>query len=375
MYNITFKNENAIKRIFKQPFVWAVLTVSNKNGYQKIALKKNLFNKTYTVRFTKNGQINSEKVEVSIEDIANQNIGIKGIGNYHIEDINVSLTNPSKTIQKDNEIYSKIDSKARKEEQDIKEKEIRKLEEQHEQEKQKINKQHEQEKQQTEISQKNKRIDTIIGLKEKLIKIKEHRHYKHKVYHYGYLKREYLYSREEDENNVFEYGIDFIIEKIIEITKDYRILYKFWKTRKSDDNAYNFNIYDDIKINMLMDRINKICKILQKKENYDENLLIIIQGLYGLLAEELKSGTYRLCEFIRENNIDLTKLTYEKYKQDEYWGYNLSKYTTETCEDVIDDYFNSLIEGIALFVERTTGEDIRKELQITLQKQYLTVIR
>ncbi len=375
MNNITFKNEKSIRRIFKQPFTWVVLTVSNKNGYHKIALKKNLFNKTYTVRFIKNGQIHSEKVEVSIENIANQNISIKELGNYHIENINISLTNPSKTIQEEEKLYLKIDNRARKEEQVIKEKEIKNINNQHEAAINELNKQHEQEKQRTEKTQKSKRLDTIIGLKENLIKKREHHHYWHKEYYYGYSERKQLRSYEEDRDIILEYGIDFIIEKITKIAKEYRPLYVLWKTGEFDNNANDCNIYDDTKINMLMDRINKICEMLKNKKDYDDNYLIIIQGLYGLLAEELKCGTYKLCEFIREKNIDYKALIYLKYDTDKYWNTYLTKYTEESRTVAIDDYFNSLLNGVALFAERITGEDISKDLQTTLNKQYLMVIQ
>lgn len=374
MNNITFKNEKSIRKIFKQPFTWVVLTVSNKNGYHKIALKKNIFNKTYTIRFIKNGQIYSEKVEVSIEDIANQNISIKGLGNYHIENINISLTNPSKTIQEEEKLYLKIDNRARKEEQDIKEKEIKNINNQHEAAINELNKQHEQEKQRTEKKQKNKRLDTIIGLKENLIKKRDHRHYWHKEYYYGYLERKHLRSYEEDKTIIIEYGIDFVIEEITKIAKDYRPLYVLWKTGNFDDINNKYYIYNDVKINILMDRINKICEMLKNKKDYDDNYLIIIQGLYGLLAEELKCGTYKLCEFIREKNIDYKALIYSKYDTDKYWNTCLTKYTEESGTVAIDDYFKSLLNGIALFVERITGEDISKDLQTTLNKQYLMVI-
>ena len=375
MNNITFKNEKSIRRIFKQPFTWVVLTVSNKNGYHKIALKKNLFNKTYTVRFIKNGQIHSEKVEVSIENIANQNISIKGLGNYHIENINISLTNPSKTIQEEEKLYLKIDNRARKEEQVIKEKEIKNINNQHEVAINELNKQHEQEKQRTEKTQKSKRLDTIIGLKENLIKKRDHRHYWHKEYYYGYSERKQLRSYEEDRDIILEYGIDFIIEEITKIAEKYRPLYVLWKTGNFDDINNKYYIYDDVKINMLMDRINKICEMLKNKKDYDDNYLIIIQGLYGLLAEELKCGTYKLCEFIREKNIDYKALIYLKYDTDKYWNTYLTKYTEESRTVAIDDYFNSLLNGVALFAERITGEDISKDLQTTLNKQYLMVIQ
>ena len=75
MKNITYKNEKSIRKIINKPFIWSDLTISNETGYHRIAIKKKLFKKDYTITYIKDGKL--QKENITIDEINNEKITIK----------------------------------------------------------------------------------------------------------------------------------------------------------------------------------------------------------------------------------------------------------------------------------------------------------
>ena len=325
--NITYKNEKSIKKILKQPFVWAVLTVSNENGFHKIAIKKNLFKKTYTIKSFVDGKSHTEKKEISIEDLANKNINIQGLGKMHIEDISISLVNPSKKIEKEEKIYSKIEQKTKEAHQKQIEKQDNKTEEK--KETIKIEKNY-------EIKSELKKMRSDLITAQKVISC-WHTH--------GYN------ANEEDGIYTESYGIDFVINELEKISK--KIGYKG---------------FDNNRLHITLDKLKEYeskCDIYRSNIN-------ILHTYNGMLSQELTIRTIDLCNYIRQNNIEINNIEYNKY---ESWGNPFDCYQMTSESIKIPNEFDKLIEAVSIYVKNVTGEDIRESLQTSLNKQYLMVIK
>lgn len=348
MNTITYKNEKSMKRIFKQPFKWAILTVSNENGYHKIALKKNMFKKTYTVNTIINGKLCSEKKEISIEDIANKNITIEGLGNLHIEDINTSFKNPSKIIEQEEKIYSKIDNKARKEEIKQKEIEIKEIQTKNEEAK-------EQEKYDTrmkEIEESNR----VYNFEKNLI----YSDFSSNSYDSGYYEtnkyirgKGYTWSQKNESsssNYKRGYDLSFVIKQLEKYSK-----------------KIGFEGFEDNRLGIVENKIKEVNKIKDHKEYIKRKYI-----LHGLLVQELYMRTMDLCAYIRKNNIDISnEMYYDSYSTQSTFYDNVSEYSER---ETIHDLVNELINSVATYIERVTGENVEDSFQTTVQKQYLMVV-
>ena len=274
MHNVTYKNEKSIKRIFKQPFKWAVLTVSNGTGYHKIAIKKNLFKKTYTVSYVLNGKLYTDKKEILLDELAYKNITIAGLGNLHIEDISVSLTNPSKIIENEEKVYSKIDSKARREEQTKKEKEIQQLRQQHELlEKEKQDKQY---VQQSYVSDCIYKWDKEVIWSEVSSDTCSSGFYETN----RYIKGEGYKVDYRFDNSAVSYkkcyDLSFVIKNLVEYSK--KIGYDGFDNNRLMDTLSIVNTYVDA---LFIEKVVRKCVF------------------HGFLAQELYMRTMGLCKYIR----------------------------------------------------------------------------
>lgn len=337
MNNITFKNQKSISKIFKQPFRWIILTVSNENGYHKIALKKNLFKKTYTVSFVKDGKIYTKKTEVSIKDLSNQNISIEELGNLHIEDINLNLKDPSKIIENEEKIYSAIDTKARKEEQNFFTKKIE-LDRQSREKKEKEN-------ERSKRRENYYRKEDLIAMRSHLIEASERTEYSHK---YGYN------PGGSGGNSIVSYGLGFVIKELENIAQ--KIGFKGFENNGLHTTLKNLKEHE--------------LKCYSESETFesDMNILYVFNGL---LAQELMMRTIELCNYVRQNDIDTKKFIYYEFSS---WCNPLDCYQQGSSTIKIYNEFDELINAVSKYVENVTGVNITNQIQTTLQKQYLKVI-
>lgn len=121
---------------------------------------------------------------------------------------------------------------------------------------------------------------------------------------------------------------------------------------------YNCNAFDDNRIKELNARIDEL---LRKLDGNDEATIKDIKSIYILISEELTSRLINLCDYISKNNLDSEELTYNEiiFKNTQRFYQNKSVYKEV---ETIDNYFNSLIDGACSFIERVTGNDIRKDI-------------
>ena len=346
MHNITYKNEKSIRRVFKQPFKWAVLTVLDENGYHKIALKKNLFRKTYTISYVVNDKLCTEKREVSLEDLANNNISIAGFGNLHIEDICVSLTDPSKIVESEEKIYSKINSRARKEEQEKKLAEEKKRKEE-EQKRKEAEKQREEEERR--IRQKYL-LDNIANLG-------------NKVMYSELLVDSHTDGFYETNKCIRNMGCEvkhIIFDESYKIKKSYDLKFVINELIKYSEKI-GFTGFDD---NGLLENLSNI-KI---KENVSfEEAVRNIYISHGILVSELYIRTIELCKYIRENNVDISQEVYENY-------YSTSiKDGSYSEKEGISDFVNELIKSVSCYIERVTGTDYSSYFKNELEAHAKTI--
>jgi len=347
---INYTNKKSVERLLKQPFGYSLFTVSNKEGFKKISLKRNLFKKNYTVTYFNEdvNAIETKEVTIDLACLSDNILSIEGVGSFELQDAKLVLKNPTEQVEKETEIFRQIDRKAREEEitkaNKIQEEIIESKDNQIEQ----IKKEAEQEK----TYYTTGRVNRLKNIMNEVLSTR--------IYHDSYSYRQ-VYNRiegyhMESSTDNYDYeekrDLSFLLERIENISKTYKC-----------------DAFEDNRIRVL---ISKIKEKFASINEYDEKTLNSIQALYGLLAEELTMRTYNLCNFIRENDIDTSKYTYRNVLYS-----NSSKYYEEESEftdtEVITDYFNKVMEAVSVFVERVTGQDIRKEIELRLTKQQIII--
>ena len=345
---ININNKKAIERLIKQGIGYSLYTVSNENGFEKIAIKKTLFKNKYTLTCfnTETNATEAKEVKVNISD--DNTLVIEGYGTVKIQDASFTLKNPTKEVEKENEIFRQIDKRARDEEiaksNEIQSQIIESKDAQIEQIKKEAKTQ--------EYYYTSGRIERLKSLKNKVIKTKVH----HSSYDYqqvfslpvGYHMKSSSsnYDTEESRN------LNFLLNRLEEISE-----------------MAKCNAFEDNTIATLISSVNE--KFANLKE-YDENKLNVIQSLYGVIAEELTKRTYALCDHIRTKEIDKNKFKYDTiiYSVSRPFYEEQHEYS-ET--EVISNYFDTIMESVAAFVEKVTGENIREEIESRLTKKYLVV--
>ena len=345
---INYKNKKSIERLLKQGFGYSLFTVSNEKGFEKIAIKKSLFKKNYTLTYF-NEDVNAiETKDVKVEILDDNTLSIEGYGKVTLEEASFALKNPTKQVERENEIFRQIDRKAREEE----------ITKSNKLQAQIIENKDAQIKQIKADAKKQKEYYTY-GIAERLKNLKEdvlRVTINHDSYDYEQVyKVPYGYQMESRTNN-FCYeekrGVTFLTKRLENVAKQ-----------------LNCNAFEDNRLSTLIEKINNK---FEEMNEYDESKLTSIQALYGLLAEELTVRTYNLCNYIRENNITPSKLSYSKTISSGSRPYFEERHEWTVVES-IDDYYNTLMESVAVFTERVTGQDIRKEIELRLTQQYIIV--
>lgn len=333
-------NEKDIEKKLNRPVGYNVFTISSTNGYKKVAIKKNIFNKKFKIIYF-NEDIDSieEKIINSIK-IYDNIIELNPYGPFVIRDLYYSLFNPKKRITKDNEIYRNIDRVARDEEitkSNRKQAEIISAKD----------------KQINEIKEESKRLEEhyTINKSKRLRKITEDLFtttIKHSSYDYEMVNKGKYNGGYQMESKSTSYeitkkrGIEFLVQKLEEIS-----------------NTIGSDAFTN---NRLLELANR-CDILFKNydNGYDEKTTDHIQAIYGLMAEELTARLISLCNYINKSNINTTELKYNKL----IYTNNSNYYEEEhsyTEYEVIDNYFESVVEASCVFIERVTGQDIRSNI-------------
>lgn len=348
MNNITFKNEKLIRRIFKQPFVWAILTVSNETGFHKIALKKNFFRNTYTVGYISNNSLQIEKKNVSLDDLKNRNIEISGLDKFYIENVCTSLSKPFNIIENEEMIYSKIDSNARIEEHEVRNNAVSEILNNHLQEKQ-------QEQYNIHNAQIN-RLNKIHNLEGNLICCKvsssSHRsgYYETNRYIYGEGNTWTYDSKNSNSNWTERYGLSFVIKQLEKYSK-----------------KIGFKGFENNRLTAILNKIN-----VHSDFSYDDS----VQHEFvfrGLLVEELYLRTIELCRYIRINRIDISHESYNDYYSRESTFFENSSYYSEKKR--IDNLVNELINAVSVYIERLTGDDYSEKFKNELEVQQLVLAK
>lgn len=333
-------NEKEIEKKLNRPVGYNVFTISGINGYKKIAIKKNIFNKKFKIIFFNEDIDSIEEKEINSIKIYDNVIELNPYGPFVIRDLYYSLTNPKKRIIKDNEIYRNIDRVARDEEitkSNRKQTEIITAKD----------------KQIKEIKEESKRLEEhyTINKSKRLRKITEDlltTIIKHSSYDYEMVNKGKYNGGYQMESNTSSYeitkkrGIEFLIQKLEEVS-----------------NTIGSDAFTN---NKLLELANK-CDILFKNyaNGYDEKTTDHIQAIYGLMAEELTIRLITLSNHINKNNINTNELKYNKliYTNNSTYFEEEHSYTEY---EVIDNYYDSLIEASCTFIERVTGQDIRSNI-------------
>lgn len=330
MNKIKFKNEKLINKVFKQPFAWALLTVSNEKGFYKIAIKKSLFKKTYKICYINEGKICTLKDKIAIDNLSNKSITING-NNFNIEDISFKLTNPAKSIEREERIYSKISDKTAKEyENKIK----------------KIKDEYAKEKENDELLAARKanlykfqKIEDAKKLRKALIPAEKSL----KCWHqYGYA------PGGNNENTTIYYDLEFVISEFARFS--------------SLIGFYGFK-------NSCMQDILKNIKNLEQKCNREtQSLDTIINSIYalnGALARELLLLVNGLCGYIDYNNININ-FEYTKYDN---WCNPSDCYQKFTESIIIRDEFDKLLNAVAVYIKKVTGVSLEYTNPMKLQSE------
>ena len=111
------KSNNLIEKLLNKKIGYCLFTVSNKYGFSKIALKKNLFKNNYKLIYF-NEDVNAlevRDVDLDLSSLDENIITIRKIDTYEIVDTQFVIKNPSKQVEKESEIFRQIDRKAREE--------------------------------------------------------------------------------------------------------------------------------------------------------------------------------------------------------------------------------------------------------------------
>lgn len=340
---VNYKNKKSIEKMLKQGFAYSLFTVSNKDGFKKIAIKKSMFKDNYTIIYF-NEDVNAiETKETKIEILEDNRLSIEGFGILILQEANIVLKNPVKDIERTTEIYRQIDRKARDEEiikaDKIKAQIIESKDTQIEQIKETAKKQ--------EDYYTTGRIKRLKDIKNSVISTK--------IYHDSYDYKQ-VFTRPEgfhmqSSSEKYDYeekrDLSFLLERLESIAE-----------------AYNCEAFSNNNIKLLISKLNEK---FNKINGYDESAVNSIQSLYGLIADELTTRTYELCDFVRENNIDTTKITYSNLLYSGSSNYYEEESSWSDTE-VIEDYYKTVMSSVAAFVEKVTGQDIRNEIEARLTK-------
>ena len=366
---ININNKKAIERLIKQGIGYSLYTVSNENGFEKIAIKKTLFKNKYTLTCfnTETNATETKEVKVNISD--DNTLVIEGYGTVKIQDASFTFKNPTKEVEKENEIFRQIDKRARDEEiaksNEIQSQIIESKDAQIEQIKKEAKTQ--------EDYYTSGRIERLESIKSKVIKTKVHHH----SYDYqqvfslpaGYHMKSSSsnYDTEESRN------LNFLLKQLEGISEmaecnafeDNTIATLISSVNEKFDSLKE---YDEHTIAALISPVNENFANFK----YDENKLNAIQSLYGVIAEELTKRTYALCDYIRTKEIDKNKFEYDTiiYSVSRPFYEEQHEYSQR---EVISNYFDTIMESVAAFVEKVTGENIREEIESRLTKKYLVV--
>lgn len=289
------ENDKLISKMSINPFAWKVLTIFNKKGIYKIALKKNLFKNTYNMICVINGKLNQKQKKIGFTDFIN----IKELGNFKINNISISILNPTKKliIDKNNFDDTKITD-------DLKEKE-----EYDEYMKQRMIYMHNHLK-------KEKLVKTRLFLITANID----------NYHY------HLYGDEPFAkiSKYEEYGLDFVLKELDRFSKE------------KGFNKFNYNKLQAI--------LNKIIQIENSMNRYNLKDTSIGEAyqLHKLLTDELNIMVISLLKYINDNNISTDFV----YKNCYYWS-NHQDCNQKACKTIeIKDEFEKLIEAVEIYTNR-----------------------
>ena len=354
---ININNKKSLERLFNQSIGYSLLTVSSEYGVQKIALKKNKSKDTYNLIYCSGEEKDDETIK-TVEVIAKLKkdglLVIKGLNKFTIEDACFKLMNPSRRVLADTKALRKManyaDQAARSEEQRIaseiikdKDEEIKSLNE--------------------DLSYQQRihtygRVESLARLGLSLIEIKEHKSLSIKEYEYGYERREYKRTVYDEVDEQYKYGVSFIAE----LLKD-----KF-RYSLSDDSL---NLCDEI--NLIDKKIDAIYYGIRNSKSNDidfDSKITNMSALFGVIAKDLKSIIFDLCDSVYANNTDTSFCKYEDSGVKDYWdnGSGMDKNVHEIYRRTIDNLFDSILDGSVIFVERVTGEDIRSEINKRLGK-------
>ena len=345
---INIKNKKSIERLLKQGIGYSLFTVSNEKGFEKIAIKKTLFKNKYTLIYF-NEDVNAiETKEVKVEISEENTLVIEGYGKVTLQDASFALKNPTEQVARENEIFRQIDRKARDEEitkaNVIQSQIIESKDSQIEQIKAEAEKQKD--------YYTTGRISRLKNLKRNVISTRVN----HDSYDYeqrfslpqGY----HMESSSSNYDTTESRGLNFLLDRLTAISK------------RVESNAF-----EDNEIATL---ISKIDEMFSNLNEYDETKLNGIQSLYGLIAEDLTERVYALCDHIRTKEIDTKEFSYSNTLYSSSRPYYEEEHTYTEVE-YIDDYFDTVMESVAVFIERVTGQNIREEIKSRLTKYYVTI--
>ena len=368
---VDIRNKKAIKRLLGQGIGYSLLTVSGEYGVQRIAIKKKLFKEEYTLYYfsgslnnAKNDKLNSTndsidttKVEIDVKNDGSLVIG--GFAKFNIDNTCFVLKNPSRRLLLDGQTFRKVDEaaskrthfddsvytdellKAKDEEIKAKDEEIKDLNH-------------------TLFSQRNRytwdRLEQAFKLGSSLIEIKERKKLDIKEYEYGREERKYVRTVYKDVNDNYKFGVSFIA----------KLLKENFKYSIGEDGI---SLCDEIiSIDKKIDSIYYGVRNSRDKNIDFDSKISTISSLYGFIAADLRKIIFKLCDTVREHNTDTTFYEYKESGTNDYWDNTCSKFTHEIYWKEIENFFDSLIEGSAIFIERVTGEDIREEINKRLGK-------
>ena len=352
MKNIDANYKN-VEKLLSQGIGYSLFTVSSVYGIQKIAIKKKLFKDNYTLIYC-SGEENDDKTVKSLETTVklkkDGTLSIGGFPKFNVDDACFTLKNPSQRILLDTQAIRKAEEFASERtrfdvsthyEQVVKERddEIKDI------------------KRDFSTQQMNsnyRRMKDAFDLTDSLIEIKEHKVLSIKKYEYGREARKYVCTDEETVDNSYRYGVDFIAE----LLKD-----KF-KHHLSEESL---NLCDEII--SLNKRIDQIYHDSKSFDGDFDKRISAIQSLSGFIAADLRTIIFNLCDSMRDSDIDTSLYDYNESGVKDYWDNQLTKDTHEIYYRTIDNFFDSIIEGSATFIERVTGRDIRDEIKKRLNKE------
>ena len=329
-----------ISELLKDSFGYCILTITNDEGYKKIALKRNKLKGDYLIIFYNDDEKIVEQREVNIFITGKDKITIEGFGEFEIRDYDYSLTNPEKIIERDTKLYNEITTRAEDGLRKVYGNMVKRI-----------------------INEKDTEIE---GLKKEL-KSKEN------YYTINRVDRLRDVSRNLVIGEVTCYSYDYKMEDLGRSFGGYQMTSKSSTSKKEKSNGIKFVIeqlekicmtykcdaFDNNRFETLNNKIDELFKKLEQE--YDENTADSIQSLYGLFAEELTVRLINLFNHIRNNDIDTTQLTYTAtlFRNIHRFYEDRSEY--EEIES-IDNYFDTLIEGACSFIQRVNGINIKDEL-------------